>query len=128
MQLQENQIVIVREVLELMETCIECITYMGYQLSLTEIIMNSTIYLLEDVIQAFLCIKRTFSPIFENIEQSDYFKETIYSIEIILLELISDYKYGQVSGALKNLDKYLIPQFTGWYQETSKYFLPFIVS
>jgi hypothetical protein len=89
--------------------------------------MGSTIYLLDDVVHAFLCIERTFSLIDESIEQTN-FLDYLYKIEFVLSNLVTDYENKQVDNAVFRLDKYLIPQFTGLYEETSQYYFPFIVS
>lgn len=128
MLLQENQIVIIRSLLELIETSIEGIRHIQYRLGSFENMMSSTIYLLEDVVHAVLCIKRTFSLIGESIEQINHFLNYIYNIEFILSNIVTDYENKQFDNALFRLDKYLIPEFSGLYKETSEYYFPFIVS
>lgn len=117
---------VLRALLELIETCLEGLRYIHFRLN--ENIMSSTIYLLEDVVDSFFSIHYHLNPFNEKLEKSEYIQDYIYTLEYMLSELISDYEHRHIDNALIRLENYIIPQFTKLYEETSRNYIPFIIS
>lgn len=121
----EQQLEVMRRILELSETCIEGLEHIRTRLY--EGYMQEILYLVEDVLYAFCQIDFTLK-VLKLLPEIEEITDVTVEVENALSDLLYEYEQQDINAVIVRLNHELLPTFRLWNQKMYLFFNPHILS